>query len=345
MKKILISLLILSLFALSLAGCSGSAAPAPEPGDEPASGETPAAPSEEPLKIGLVLPGSINDGGWSSAAYQGLMAIEEMYGAEVSYMEAKSPSDVVDGFRDYGARGFDIVFGHSYDYQDAAKRVAPDFPDTVYITSGGTTIMDNVSPIYFEFEQATYLAGVVAATMTKTGKVAAIGSQEMPAITKSLVSFEQGVKDTDPSIQVISNYLGTQDDLGKAKETTSAMIADGVDIFWVSANAAGKGALQAVEEAKDKGVLIFGSYGKWSEESPDVVIADLYLDNAEAFVAATERITAGFEPGEIRVGIADNVVHFDWSASFDAGPEAKAAYEDALARIQSGEITIDIGAY
>lgn len=343
MKKILSLLLISMLLFSALAGCSsgGAEEAVTEPNEE---AEEPVA-EEDVLKVGLVVPGSINDGGWSSAAYQGLLLIEEKYGAEISYMEAKSPSDVVDGFRDYGVRGFDIVFGHSYDYQDAAKRVAPDFLDTVYITSGGSTVMDNVSPIYFEFEQASYLAGVVAAELSNTGKIGAIGSVEMPAITKSLVSYEQGAKDTRADIEVVVNYLGTQDDIGKAKETTQAMIDDGVDVFWASANAAGQGCLQAVEENKDKGILIYGAYSKWSVDSPDVVIADLHIDASMAFSAAADRILAGFEPGEIRVGIDDEVVRFDWNANFTSEDDAVSSYDSALEKIQAGEIEIQIGSY
>lgn len=343
MKKFTSLLLVFALVCLALTGCtSGGAEEAAAEQEEAV--EEPAV-EEDALKVGLVVPGSINDGGWSSAAYQGLLLIEEKYNAEVSYMEAKSPSDVVDGFRDYGVRGFDIVFGHSYDYQDAAKRVAPEFMDTVYITSGGDTVMDNVSPIYFEFEQASYLAGVVAAELSKTGKIGAIGSIEMPAITKSLVSYEQGAKDTRGDIKVVVNYLGTQDDIGKAKEMTQAMIDDGVDVFWASANAAGQGCLQAVEENSDKGILIYGAYSKWSVDSPDVVIADLYIDAAQAFSAAADGILGGFEPGQIRVGIEEGVVNFDWNANFLSEEDAVNAYDSAYEKIQAGEIEIQIGSY
>jgi len=311
-----------------------------------AAGQTEGAAAEQgKLKIGLLVPGSINDGGWSNSAYRGVMKIKDEMGAEVSYMEVKSPADVVDGFTDYAARGYDIVFGHSYDYQDAAKRVAPQFPKTIFITSGGTTVMDNVSPIYFEFEQATYLAGVVAATLTKTGKVGSVGSSEMPAITKSIVSFEHGLKDTDPNIEHIVFYIGSQEDVGKAKEIALAMIDKGVDVFWVSANAAGQGVLQAVEESKAKGVKIFGSYGPWSVTSPDVVIADLMIDNSNAFKAAVDKIVAGFVPGEMRMGIKDDVVIFNWNPKFTVPQKTMDAFKAAKAKIDKGGFQIRIGNY
>ncbi len=298
------------------------------------------------LKIALLVPGSITDGGWSESAYKGLKKVETDFGAEVSYVQIKSPSDVVEAFRDYAQKGYRIVFGHSYDYQDAAKRVAPDFKKTIFITSGGTTVMDNVSPIYTEFEQATYLMGVVAAKMTKTGVVGTIGSQEMPAISKTLISFEQGVKDTNPSVKVLRTYIGTQDDVGKAKEATITMINSGADIFWVSANAAGQGALQAVRENAKKGVKIFGAYSQWSKDAPDVVIADGYIDFSNAFSVVVKQVKDGtWKPGEIRVGTKDNVVKFVWNDKMTIPQEAKDAYDKALKDIQAGKIKINIGAY
>ena len=298
------------------------------------------------LKIALLVPGSITDGGWSQSAYDGLKKVESEFGAETSYMQVKSPSDVVEGFRDYAQKGYKIVFGHSYDYQDAAKQVAPGFKNTIFITSGGTTVMDNVSPIYTEFEQATYLMGVVAAKMTKTGVVGAIGSQEMPAISKTIISFTQGVKDTNPNVKVLTTYIGTQDDVGKAKEATIAMINQKADIFWVSANAAGQGTLQAVQENASKGVKIFGSYSRWSKNAPDVVIADGVINFSNAFSVVVKQVKDGtWKPGTIRVGTKDNVVQFLWNDKMTIPQEAKDAYDKALKDVQDGKIKIDIGAY
>lgn len=338
----IITWLVIALFLSALAaGCGSSEKQAPP---STSGGSETKAPAK--LKVALLLPGAINDGGWSESAYKGLKKVESDFGAEVSYMQVKSPSDVVEGFRDYAGKGFNIVFGHSYDYQDAAKRVGPDFPKTLFITSGGTTVMDNVSPIYTEFEQATYLAGVVAAKMSKTGKIGAIGSQEMPAISKTLISFEQGAKDTNPNIQVMRTYIGTQDDVGKAKEAALAMIGNGADIFWVSANAAGQGVLQAVQENKGKGVKIFGSYARWSENAPEVVIADALIDFSNAFGVVVKAVKDGtFKPGTIRVGTRDNVVKFLWNEKMTIPKEARDAYDKALKDIQDGKIKINIGAY
>ena len=54
-------------------------------------------------------------------------------------------SDQEEQFRSYALDGYNIVFGHGYEFQDPAKAVAPDFPETIFITSSGGTITDNIS--------------------------------------------------------------------------------------------------------------------------------------------------------------------------------------------------------
>jgi len=114
-----------------------------------------AAPAATPFRVALLTPGSIRDGGWNQSAYEGLERIHSELGAEVAHQETKTPQDFEAGFRDFAARGFDLVFGHGFEFQDAAAAVAKDYPKTVFVTTSGSTVRDNVAPIVFELEDAT----------------------------------------------------------------------------------------------------------------------------------------------------------------------------------------------
>ena len=91
------------------------------------------------LKVALLTPGAIYDQSWNAGAYQGLMRIRDSLGAQVSHIQTKTPAEFEDNFRQYGNQDYTIVFGHGFEYQDAAKRVAPEFPKTIYVTTSGTT--------------------------------------------------------------------------------------------------------------------------------------------------------------------------------------------------------------
>lgn len=345
-KKWLSSILVIAMLA-GLAACSSQAGTPSQSGGEQGGGEQGGGQEEHTYQVAVLIPGSINDGGWGTTGYEGAKQAAESIGAEFSYTETKSPQDAIEALTDYGERGFDIVFCHSYDYQDACSRVAPDYPNTQFITSGGTVMTENITPIYVQSEQAAYLLGVLAAKTTTTGKIGLVGSEELPSITKTMVGFEQGVTDTDATVEVTTTYLGTSTDVGKAREATVALINSGCDIIFGNANAAAQGVFQAVDENKDKGVLGFGSYGRITQTYPDCFLADMISDYTPVFIKMAGEIKDGtFVPGEQYFADIFNggaVIYFN--DQLPVSDEAQAAYDAAVEKFRNGEIEIDIGEY
>lgn len=82
------------------------------------------------VKVALLLPGNINDAGWSQAAYNGLMDAKKEYDIETSYIESVPLAEQESTIRDYASRGFDLIICHGSDFKDAIFTVAPEFPDT-----------------------------------------------------------------------------------------------------------------------------------------------------------------------------------------------------------------------
>src|SRR6476619_3688608 len=108
--------------------------------------------STSSFKVALLTPGPISDKSWNGGAYAGLMAIRDSLGAQVSHIQTRTPAEFDENFRQYGAKGFNLVFGHGFEFQDAALRVAPSYPSTVYITTSGTSVAKNVGGVDFAFE-------------------------------------------------------------------------------------------------------------------------------------------------------------------------------------------------
>src|SRR5881296_3871065 len=84
-----------------------------------------------PFRVALLTPGPVSDQSWNGGAYQGLIRIRDSLGAKVSHIQTKTPAEFEEQFRQYGSQNYDLVFGHGFEFQDAAKRVGPDFPKTV----------------------------------------------------------------------------------------------------------------------------------------------------------------------------------------------------------------------
>jgi basic membrane protein A and related proteins len=237
------------------------------------------------------------------------MAIRDSLGAEVSHIQTKTPAEFDENFRQYGAKGFDLVFGHGFEFQDAALRVAPDFPNTVYVTTSGTSVAKNVAGAEFAFEEASYLAGMIAGRMTKSNLLGMIGGTELPPVKRSFEAFEQGARSVNPAAKVLVSYIGNWDDVSAGKEQGIAQISRGADIIFQNADAAGLGVFQAVKEAK--GVLAIGSNANQNDIAPEHTLGSVVIDLPHAFLLIAKEVKKGGFNGRVfSLGLHDNVVTF-----------------------------------
>ena len=257
-------------------------------------------PESDTFKVGMLLPGSISDQGWNALAHDGLKAIETELGAEISYVESLTPAEWEADFRAYAMDGYDLIFGHGYEYQEPAIAVAQDYPEIVFITSAGASgaIRENVSPIVFRLEQASYLLGMIAGMMTQTDKIGTVGGQELPSGSSVFMAFEGGVKSVNPDAVLQSAYVGDWENIAKARELALAQIEEGVDFIFHNANEAGLGVFEAVVMAQDSGktVYSFGANRDQSAVSPRAVLANAVI-TPKAYVQLATAVKAGaFEP-------------------------------------------------
>ncbi len=269
--------------------------------------DTPA--NSDSFKVALLTPGPISDKSWNGGAYAGLMAIRDSLGAEVSHIQTKTPAEFDENFRQYGAKGFNLVFGHGFEFQDAAMRVAPSYPKTVYVTTSGSSVAKNVAGADFAFEEASYLAGMIAGATTKSNKLGVIGGTELPPVKRSFAAFEEGAKSVNPRVSVIVSYLGNWDDASAGKEQAIAQISRGVDVIFQNADAAGLGIFQAVKEAK--GVRIIGSNADQNDIAPDQTLGSVVINLPHAFLLIARAVQApGFSGKVFSLGLEQDVVNY-----------------------------------
>ena len=304
----------------------------------------------EKFKVAMLLPGSISDAGWNALAYEGLKAIEKQLGAEISHAETRTPTDQEEQFRSYALDGYNMVFGHGYEFQDPAKAVAPDFPETIFITSSGGTITDNISPVNFRVEQAAYLLGMIAGKMTNTNKLGVMGGQNIPSVNSTFMAFEGGAKSVNPDAEVSWVYVGNWEDIGKGKELALAQISEGVDFIFPNADAAGLGAYEAAEifnksdtaEKEGRMVYTFGANRDKSDISPTVIANAVITPNA--FVKIAKIIKEGkFKPQIYTFNmLTDEAITLVYNPALkDKVPEnVQKAVEEAKAKILAGELKV-----
>ncbi len=312
-------------------------------------GETGVQP-DDAFRVALLTPGSIADGGWNSGAHAGLEAIRDQLDADVRHVETRTPAEFEEGFRDFAGRGFDLVFGHGFEYQEAAAKVAAEFPDTIFITTSGQTLRPNVAPMVFELEQAIYLCGVMAARMTQTGILGLIGGIDLPSIRSTFIAFRGGALAARPEIVVRDVFIGNFDDTAAAREAAQALLEEGADLLLHQANDAGRGVFRAVSERARDGsrVFAFGTNRNQNDMAPEVVLASAILDIPAAFVEIAGRVRNGtFQPGSLRLGMSEGIVALAINPRLR--DEIPAGVLDELAALErdilSGERVVPRGAF
>ena len=284
--------LLLTVATLSLLDCSKSQV----------------APS---FRVALVTPGSVADAAWNSGAYAGLLQLRDSIGATISNVEARSPAEQEEALRSYAARGYDLVFGHGFEFQGLAERVAADFPNTIFVITSGERVSGKVAPMIFRIEEATYLAGMAAGGTTRSNIIEFVGGIQLPPIERGATGWANGAAAVDPHVRSRVTYLNSFDDAAAGKEQALALIHAGADVLTHNADAAALGLFQAVKE--NPAVYVVGANADQSALAPGQVLGSAVLDLPRAFLLVGREVKAGtFVPRVEAFGLASGVVRFDW---------------------------------
>lgn len=306
-----------------------------------------AASAAEAPKAAMLLPGSINDQSWNAIGYSGLMAIKRL-GFDTAYTENTPDSDDATAMEDYAQHGYTVVLGHSGRFLSAAQRVGPDYPKVQFIVGGGAAGQSpNVAAIDYDNAAFGCQLGVLAARMSKTGKVGGVyGLEGLPNIVAQAGGFRLCAKTTNPAIQVTIVYVKDMEDAAAAKEAALSLIADGADVLTGKLNAAQNGLVQA---AKDKGVFVTGRDPSSVETAPKAVLTNVLEFWDQMYAKTAEQAKAGhLVSGFVRYGYgtADQTVGatlaYDKASAFNPAVPAAVAAEVAGmgAKFASGALKV-----
>ena len=267
-RKLTFVTAMILIVSLLMAGC---AAPAPAPAAPATAEPTQAAePAKVALKAAMLLSGPINDGGWNTDAYKGLMKLKDM-GYETVYTENVQQADQESIVRGYAKQGFNLIVGHGFEYGDTLAKVATEFPEAKFLQIGGAaTNGTNLASGEFKLGELSYIVAGIAARTTKTNKIGFVGAMEIPTIAAEVDMIMTQVPVINPKATVTAAYTGSWTDINKGKEAALAQINNGVDVIIGIGDACDVGAIQACQEKE--GVKFIGWSGDLNELAPELVL-------------------------------------------------------------------------
>ncbi len=284
------------------------------------------------------------DKSFNESVHDGAEAFQKRTGIQVREFEPQNDSQREQALRDFARRGADPIIAVGFAQASPVTTVAKEFPKTRFVLIDSVVDLPNVESVVFREEQGSYLAGVLAALKTQTGKLGFVGGMDVPLISKFACGYAQGAKATKPGTEVLQNMTGSTgaawNDPVRGSELARSQIERGADIVFQAAGATGIGVLQAVADA--------GKLGIGVDSDQDALHPGHMLTSVVKRVdVATERaLTAAqdgtWKPGTQTLGLADNGVAlaFDSENAPLVDQAMRAQVEQAKQGIIAGKIQV-----
>lgn len=311
--------------------------------EEAVATEAPAAEeasSDNKGSLAILLTGPFEDNSWNEAGYNAIKALEAK-GVKVAYSENIKEGDEQRVLREYVDQGFDMIVGHSFGFGDGVFAVAEEATDTNFAFAGGIQRTGkNVADYDQPFYQAAYPIGIIAAHMSKTGKLGAVYGFDIPVCHSMGEAFIAGAKTVNPDAELIVTAVGDWIDVAKAKAAAVAQADAGVD-FWIEC---GEGpALGTIKAAEERGGYATGYAGDMSENGPEVVLTSVVWNLEPLFQKMLDDTLSGtFDNPWYEYGVKEDAMLYSVNPALkDKIPaEAVTLADQAMADIKSGTLEV-----
>ena len=309
---------------------------------------------ENPLKVALVLHGTLGDKSFFDSAKGGMDKASAELPVDVKIIElGYDRSKWQPGLADAVDSGYNVVIAGTFDMTGYITELAAQYPDVKFIDFDDSPdfaacgdACKNILAVQYGTSTAGYLAGYASAKLSKTGVLATILGMEFPTVTDFKTGFDQGAKDANPNINILNAVAGTFSDPAKGKEIALAQLNQNADVIFPIAGGTGIGALQAV---KDAGKLAVGVdsdqatiFAATDPAQAEVIFTSVEKKVGESlFLALKDTIAGKSEYGKrLLLGLPEGAVGISRNSTYEKIVPADLRAEiDALeAKIASGEI-------
>jgi basic membrane protein A len=330
------------------------------------------APTEAPaseLKIGVVTDvGQLEDKSFNQAAYEGGQAAAESLGAQFDVIVTQNISDYKQNLQTFIDQGFNVIITVGFlmgtDTTIAAKE-NPDVtfigvdqgicvdetgaPDSTFTCAGdAATLLPNYQGIQFAEEQAGYLAGIVAASISKTGTIGSVAGTRLPAVVAYIAGYEAGAKSVNPDIKTLTQEVNPDpakgfNDPATGKAIAQQFIAQDADVLFQVAGLTGQGVLEAACDAEVYGIGVDVDQVETLPNLSKCIVTSAEKKLKDTVQAVVESVASGnFVAGTVAYNAASTPPAIGLSPYHDLEslitPEIQAKLDEAFAAMQSGEL-------
>ncbi|GHT77478.1 BMP family ABC transporter substrate-binding protein [Spirochaetia bacterium] len=305
------------------------------------------------ITVAVVLPSPLGDRSFCDSANEGVKRANRELPVKVDLIETQGVHEHETAMRSAVNKGYDLILGVGLDTQMMLD-LAAEYPKQTFGSPSelfADKLPDNLASLLINVNKSSFLAGIAAGTLTKTGKVGAVCGGDAPGINQFFYGFKQGVLAVKPDARVYVNYLGfdfSNPTLGK--ESAIALFDEGCDILYQVAGLSGEGVLAAAAERR---LYAIGVDNVQDEFYPGSIILSVIKRVDNSTYSLIEDYVKGVYKGGFRtLDIEDGATGLSWDTGTDTFarlgpadmvaklPAIKAQIESYRTKILSGEFKV-----
>ena len=231
------------------------------------------ASADDTVKIGMVTDvGGVNDKSFNQTAWEGLQALAaEDSSFEVQYLESKTDADYKTNIDTFLDDGYDLIICVGYMLADATREAALANPEQKFaiIDDATNADLENVACLMFAQEQASYLVGLVAGSVTESKTVGYVQGMVSDSMNLFGIGYITGVLEACPEATVLQYNANNFGDIAGGSAAAKDMITNGADVIYHAAGGTGLGVISTCDE---EGIWAIGVDTDQSINAPDHVI-------------------------------------------------------------------------
>lgn len=226
---------------------------------------------------------------WVSRIHKAAVTAQGRGDIEYTFSENVSNTDYPRVMREYAEQGYQMIVGEVFGAEQEAREVAADYPDIAFLMGSSfkpDPALGNFSVFDNYIQDASYLSGIIAGSMTRSGNIGMVGGFPIPEVNRLMNAFMAGAQEMNPDIKFQVSFIGSWFDPPKAKETAFAMIEKGADLLYAER-------FGVSDAAQERGILAIGNVIDTQAEYPKTVVASAIWHFEPTLDKAIENVKAG----------------------------------------------------
>jgi len=290
--------------------------------------------AQEKPKVGFVFLGSVGDHGWNYAHERGRRAVAAALGdlVDITTVESVAEGRAAEAvMRDLANSDHKLIFATSFDYMNAAVKVAGEFPEIYFEHVGGFQRTANLATYNARYYEGRSVTGTIAGHMSKSGRCGYVASFPIPEVVRGINAFTLAARKVNPDFETHVVWMNSWNDPVKEAQAARELIERKADIISVHVDS--PAALQIAEEWD---VFTFGQASDMSAFAPDAHLSAISNDWSTYYISRVQAVLDGtWTTGDSWFGLREGgigITPFGKAVS----PRAAAAANRVISEIKSG---------